>query len=57
VAKSQELIGSYAPALLVLSALSLLGGGTCLLLMRERRRASTKATGAPAAAKPLDTPA
>lgn len=38
VARSQEATGSYAPALLALSALSLLGGGACLFLMRERPR-------------------
>jgi MFS family permease len=37
VAKSQEMGGSYAPALLVMTALAVIGGTACGLLMRERR--------------------
>jgi len=55
VAKSQELIGSYAPALLVLSVLSLLGGAACLLLMRERRRPTEETTSTAEAAKSVGT--
>src|SRR5882757_151745 len=37
VAKTQEATGSYAPALLVITALTLAGGAACMLWMRERR--------------------
>jgi MFS family permease len=37
VAKTHEATGSYAPALLVMTALSLAGGAACLLWMREQR--------------------
>jgi MFS family permease len=36
VAKSQEVLGSYGPAILGLSALAALGGIICLLFLRER---------------------
>jgi MFS family permease len=38
VAKTQEASGSYAPALLVMTALTFAGGAACLLWMRERSR-------------------
>jgi MFS family permease len=41
VAKTHETTGSYAPALLVMTVLSLAGGAACLLWMRERRDRST----------------
>jgi MFS family permease len=44
VAKSQEVGGSYTPALLVITALTLVGGVACLALMRERRAGSPPAT-------------
>ena len=40
-AKSQELTGSYAPALLVMAALALIAGLLCGLLMREKRGGAT----------------
>jgi MFS family permease len=40
VAKVQESAGSYAPSLIGLAVLTLIGGGACLL-MRERRRGHT----------------
>ena len=41
VAKTQEATGSYAPALLVMTALSIAGGAACLLWMREQRGRNT----------------
>src|SRR5262249_18942038 len=38
VAKTQEVSGSYAPALLVMTVLTVLGGAMCLMLMRGRRK-------------------
>jgi MFS family permease len=37
VARTQEVTGSYAPALSGIALLSFLGGAACLLLMREQR--------------------
>jgi MFS family permease len=39
VARAKESTGSYVPALLVLTALTVVGGTACLLLMREQRGA------------------
>jgi MFS family permease len=39
-AKTQEVTGSYTPALLVMAALSLIAGLICALFMRERRSGS-----------------
>jgi MFS family permease len=50
VAKSQEVGGSYTPALLVMTALTLAGGAACWGLMRERRVQQPEAAGSAAAA-------
>ena len=57
VAKAQETTGSYAPALLVIIALTLLAGVACLLWMRERCGEQTAGTRMAGAALPTDTPA
>jgi MFS family permease len=43
VAKTQESTGSYIPALLVMTALTVVGGVACMLWMRERRGSDTPA--------------
>ena len=42
VAKTQESTGSYTPALLVMTALTVVGGAACMLWMRERRPSNTE---------------
>jgi MFS family permease len=42
VAKTQESTGSYIPALLVMTALTVVGGAACMLWMRERRGSNTE---------------
>jgi MFS family permease len=51
VAKAQEVGGSYTPALLVMTALTLAGGAACWALMRERRVPRPEAAGSAAAAE------
>jgi hypothetical protein len=41
VARTQEATGSYVPALLTLTLLTLTGGAACLLGLRERRPANS----------------
>jgi hypothetical protein len=54
VAKVQEASGSYTPALLGISVVTLIGGAACLLLMRERRGAHIGADGIAVAAESAD---
>jgi MFS family permease len=51
VAKTQEASGSYTPALLVMTALTLIGGAACWGLMRERRVQRPDAAGPAAVAE------
>jgi MFS family permease len=55
VAKAKEASGSYTPALLVITVLTVIGGATVLGLMRERRRPDAEATGPTGAAVPADS--
>jgi len=55
VAKANEATGSYAPALLVITGLTIAGGLACLLLMRERRGAKIAVSESAVAGKAADT--
>jgi hypothetical protein len=57
VAKTQEATGSYTPALLVITALTVVAGTACLLLMRERRGSHSAVADIVASAIPTDIPA
>jgi hypothetical protein len=55
VAKAKESTGSYTAALLVMAAITVVGGLACLLLMREQRAPKSKSLGGGLAPKPADT--
>jgi MFS family permease len=56
VAKAKESTGSYTAALVVMAAITVVGGLACLLLMREQRAPKSKAVGGGGLApKPADT--
>ena len=57
VAKTQETTGSYTPALLVITALTVAGGAACALLMRERRKGNLSASDVSVAGESADSPA